>query len=89
METDRDDSNNYKTDVIQDIQSLVNEFHKYCLILVDIPIGLRRNGNLEQLCDKEARKILGNRRSIVFPVPCRNAVYPEKYDRWINNSQVP
>ena len=74
-----DDSNYYKTDIVQDIQSLVDEFHEECLILVDIPIGLRQNGNLERLCDKEARRILGNRKSSVFPVPCRKAVYESTY----------
>lgn len=74
-----DDSDNWKTGVIQDIQSLVDEFHEECLILVDIPIGLRHAGDTERLCDKEARKVLGNRKSSVFPVPCRNAVYQSTY----------
>ena len=63
----------------QRLLSLVDEFYEQCLILVDIPIGLRQNGNLERLCDKEARKVLGNRKSSVFPVPCRNAVYQSTY----------
>lgn len=74
-----DDSDNWKTGIIPDIQSLVDEFHAECLILVDIPIGLRHDGETERLCDKEARKILGKRRSSVFPVPCRNAVYENSY----------
>lgn len=75
-----DYTDNWKTGVIQDLQSLIDEFHEECLILVDIPVGLRRNGNLERLCDKEARKVLGNRKSSVFPVPCRNAVYASTYE---------
>jgi predicted RNase H-like nuclease len=74
-----DDSNNYEIDVIQDIQSLVDKFNNECLILVDIPIGLRHNGINERLCDMEARKVLGNRKTSVFPVPCRNAVYESTY----------
>ncbi len=74
-----DDLDTYETDIISDIQSWVDEFYEQCLILVDIPIGLRQKGNLERLCDKEARKILGNRRSSVFPVPCRKAVYESTY----------
>jgi predicted RNase H-like nuclease len=75
-----DDSDEWDTGICQDIQSLVDTFHAECLILVDIPIGLRHNGNLERLCDKETRKILGNRRSSVFPVPCRKAVYESIYE---------
>ncbi|MEW6348758.1 MAG: DUF429 domain-containing protein [Thermodesulfobacteriota bacterium] len=43
---------------------------------VDIPIGLRDHGP-ERSCDLEARRLLGIRRSSVFPVPCRSAVYPQ------------
>jgi predicted RNase H-like nuclease len=75
-----DESDNYETDVIPDIQSLIDKFHEEFLILVDIPIGLQHNGKNERLCDKEARKILGNRRSSVFPVPCRKAVYENTYE---------
>lgn len=42
-------------------------------ILVDIPIGLRDEGE-ERACDKEARSKVGARRSSVFPVPCRAAL---------------
>jgi predicted RNase H-like nuclease len=75
-----DSSDNYEIDVISDIQSLIDKFHAECLILVDIPIGLRHDGKSERLCDKEARKILGNRRSSVFPVPCRKAVFESNYE---------
>ena len=58
------------------------------LILVDIPIGLRQGSRntgsrerQERRCDKEARKLLGPRRSCVFRVPCRPAVYAGSYDR--------
>ncbi len=58
------------------------------LILVDIPIGLRQGSSntgsrerQERRCDKEARKLLGPRRSCVFRVPCRPAVYAESYDQ--------
>ena len=42
-------------------------------ILVDIPIGLR-NDESARTCDVEARKLLGNRRSSVFPAPRRAAL---------------
>jgi len=48
-------------------------------ILIDIPIGLREEESLERLCDLEARKVLGNRRSSVFPSPSRLALGYEKY----------
>lgn len=75
-----DDSNNWETGIFPDIQSLIEKFHGECLILVDIPIGLRHKGNLERLCDKEARKNLGNRKASVFPAPCRKAVYESRYE---------
>ncbi len=51
--------------------------HYASLILVDIPIGLRSGA---RRCDLEARRILGPRKSSVFPVPCRDAVYQPDYD---------
>ncbi len=75
-----DESDNWETGIFTDIQSLSEKFHNECLILVDIPIGLRHIGNIERLCDKEARNFLRNRRSSVFPVPCRKAVYEGNYE---------
>ncbi len=56
------------------------------LILVDIPIGLKDRGPEERRCDQEARKILGPRKSSVFPVPCRSAVYQPNYDAAIKEN---
>lgn len=56
------------------------------LILVDIPIGLKDGGREERQCDKEARKFLGPRKSSVFPVPCRAAVYQPDYDAAIREN---
>ncbi|MCU1487903.1 MAG: uncharacterized protein JWN67_4649 [Actinomycetia bacterium] len=41
-------------------------------IAVDMPIGLPESGR--RACDSEARKLLGPRRSSVFPVPVRSAL---------------
>ena len=49
------------------------------LILIDIPIGLKSGGSGERLSDLGARKILKTRKSSIFPVPCREAVYAETY----------
>lgn len=48
-------------------------------VRIDIPIGLRDQGP-ERECDLEARRLLGIRRSSVFPVPCRSAVYAQNYE---------
>lgn len=45
--------------------------------LIDIPIGLP--GETARLCDTLARRQLGGRRSSIFPVPCREAVYASGY----------
>lgn len=47
-------------------------------VLVDIPIGLPDEG-AERDCDKVARKVIGARRSSVFPVPCREALAASSY----------
>lgn len=47
--------------------------------LIDIPIGLKTGGSGERLSDLEARKILKTRKSSIFPIPCREAVYAENY----------
>ena len=50
------------------------------IALIDIPIGLRCDEN-ERECDKLARKKVGNRRSSVFRVPCRQAIEAYKEGR--------
>lgn len=56
------------------------------LILVDIPIGLKEGSPTARRCDQEARRILGPRRSSVFPVPCRAAIYQADYDTAIREN---
>jgi predicted RNase H-like nuclease len=51
------------------------------LILIDIPIGLKNGGSGERLSDIRARRILKARKSSIFPVPCREAVYAESYEK--------
>ena len=45
---------------------------------IDIPIGLPASGPRQ--CDVEARKILGARRSSVFPAPVRSALAAASYE---------
>ncbi len=51
------------------------------LILIDIPIGLKSGGYGERLSDIGARSVLKSRKSSIFPVPCREAVYAESYEK--------
>ena len=51
------------------------------LILIDIPIGLKNGGSGERLSDVGARSILKARKSSIFSVPCREAVYAETYEK--------
>lgn len=51
------------------------------LILIDIPIGLKNGGKGERLPDLGARRILKARKSSIFPIPCREAVYMESYKK--------
>lgn len=51
------------------------------LVLVDIPIGLKEGSTGPRLSDLEARKLLKTRESSIFPVPCREAVYAENYNK--------
>jgi predicted RNase H-like nuclease len=51
------------------------------LILIDIPIGLKNRGSGERYSDIGARNILKKRKSSLFSVPCREAVYAESYEK--------
>ncbi len=59
--------------LVPDIGALWDKYRNAELILIDIPIGLP-DGREERECDKIARDLLGERRSSVFPVPCRQVV---------------
>ncbi len=47
-------------------------------VSIDIPIGLPACG--PRLCDVEARKLIGERRSSVFPAPLRAVLAARTYD---------
>lgn len=61
--------------VHEDMHALWREHDSADIILIDMPIGLLESGVSERECEYEARRLLGTRRSSVFPVPCRDAVY--------------
>jgi predicted RNase H-like nuclease len=82
--------NSWKVDLFSQFVQLWEKYASAFLVLVDIPIGLRQGslekGSLEReerRCDKKARQLLGKRRSSVFRVPCRPAVYAASYDEAI------
>ncbi|MFO7996428.1 MAG: DUF429 domain-containing protein [Dehalococcoidia bacterium] len=76
------DANEWAVSIFETIEELWQGCKNAKLILIDIPIGLRDSGNGERVCDKEARKRLGSKRSSsVFPVPCRPAVYSESLEK--------
>ena len=64
---------NYEIEKFEAFSELLAHYSGASLILVDIPIGLPR-GREGRDSDSEARKILGPRRSSVFPVPTRPTV---------------
>lgn len=58
--------------VYSDAKSLLQQQPEPLIIAIDIPIGLTETG--PRICDIEARKLLGPRRSSVFPAPIRPAL---------------
>ena len=86
--------NSWEVNLFKNFSQLWVNYGEAFLLLVDIPIGLRQGseekGSLERQerrCDKEARKLLGKRRSCVFRVPCRPAVYAGSYDEAIARNE--
>ena len=70
---------NWQVNIFPNAASLWNHYRQASLILIDIPIGLKADGNAERRCDPQARRLLGPRRSSVFPAPCREAIYAGSY----------
>lgn len=75
------EDDDWDMDVFPDMSGLWDELSDSCLILLDIPIGLKERETRERLCDVEARRLLGPKRgSSVFPVPCRPSIYGPTYE---------
>lgn len=75
-----DDWTNVRVLVFQRFSDII-EFGSFARIAVDMPIGLPENaGPGGRGPEKTIRPLLGARRSSVFSVPARCAVYTEKYD---------
>ncbi len=77
------DDDKWSVDLVPNINILWNKYRNAELILIDIPIGLPEDQE-ERECDKIARKWLQERRSSVFPVPCRQAVESKEMASEIN-----
>ena len=69
-----DDCDGYEVQVFTTFRKLLAYYGEARLVLVDIPIGLPMGGPDERACEPRARKVLGARRSSVFPVPTRALV---------------
>ncbi len=72
-----DDNGDLSYRVFADVSALWNAKNEAEIILIDMPIGLAEVG--QRACDIEARRVLANRRSSVFPVPTRAALYASNY----------
>lgn len=57
------------------------------VVAVDMPIGLPDHVGERRLCDTEARRALGPRRSSVFPAPSRDAVRAHRWSRELGISK--
>jgi predicted RNase H-like nuclease len=67
----------WKIAVYKTIGDFGKAFQKSALIFIDIPIGLPSAGR--RMCDLQTRKILRQRASSVFAVPCREALKAKTY----------
>lgn len=66
--------------LFRNLSDLVKHYGGESLFLIDMPIGLPSK-NIERNCETIARRQLSNKRkSSLFPIPCRDAVYAENYE---------
>ncbi len=68
---------NTKLELIESFQTILGR-EDLSLIVIDVPIGLLHAGERE--CDRAARKLIGKRRSSVFPAPIRAMLDAETYE---------
>jgi predicted RNase H-like nuclease len=72
-------NNGWAIEIFTTIRDLWNAFQSVSLLLIDIPIGLPESGKRQ--CDIDARKILKQRKTSVFPAPCRQAIHANSYQK--------
>jgi predicted RNase H-like nuclease len=73
------EENDWHTAVYTDIAELWSKHKDAALILIDMPIGVLDDGT-DRPCDYKVRKLIGKRRSSLFPMPCRAALYASSYE---------
>ncbi len=67
--------------LFKNIKDVIDFFPENSLFLIDMPIGLASIEHVERGCEQAARKFLTpKRKSSLFSVPCREAVYAESYE---------
>jgi predicted RNase H-like nuclease len=71
--------------VFQDAVAVLRD-DRYAVTAIDIPIGLPEVG--PRSCDIEARKLLGPRRSSVFPAPMRSLLAAQTYEAACSMSRL-
>ena len=74
-----EDSGEAQSRVFGEFDALWREWGDASLILVDIPIGLPDKNVTQRSCDSVARRLIGPRRSSVFPPPSRAALEHPTY----------
>jgi predicted RNase H-like nuclease len=81
-------SGSWRAEIWPDAEALFAAYAGASVVLIDIPIGLPYRAT--RSCDQEARQRLQQRRSSVFPVPCRAALQAENYPEGcdINQAQL-
>ena len=80
-----DENDQYEFGILSAFQQILSNVDRAKQVFVDIPIGLREKDARERLCDTEARKVLGKRKSSVFPAPSRKAL---AFDDYAEASQI-
>jgi predicted RNase H-like nuclease len=69
----------YHFGTVPGVGDLLAGRHDHPSVFVDIPIGLLDSGAGGRECDREARKVLGPRRSSVFSAPVRSVLNAADY----------
>ena len=67
--------------VFKTIAEILDHYKDDYAFLIDIPIGLSGENRNNRTCEKEARTALpANKKSSIFPVPCREALHAGSYN---------
>lgn len=77
----------YRAERIEDLTPLISRLRSGAVaaLAIDMPIGLLDEQPRD--CDVEARKVLGPRRSSVFPAPVRDTLVTENYEEACERSR--